>query len=244
MSKLVTKDLVVMLNKRKTILGGLFGMAGLLALAGCGGVPEHERECQWQGTPSWYCRHTAKADSYFVRGNTQTYFIPAYTGPKDYPVPDMPVYTDETLDQTLRASVVLGDYKEALSKTGLLALVERQGPYTLFAVPNYPLEHPTFSIEGSLMDVQNETLLKQLMAYTIVLGDYPPAKLRALIAKNGGSAELTTFYNEKLIVTVDPQTGELVTKNKSGQINKIWVNGIPQANGTLYVSQGLLDFVK
>lgn len=244
MSKLVTKDLVVMLNKRKTIIGGLFGMAGLLALAGCGGVPEHERECQWQGTPSWYCRHTAKADSYFVRGNTQPYFIPAYTGPKDYPVPDMPVYTDETLDQTLRASVVLGDYKEALSKTGLLALVERQGPYTLFAVPNYPLEHPSFSIEGSLMDVQNEALLKQLMAYTIVLGDYPPAKLRALIAKNGGSVGLTTFYNQKLFVTLDPQTGELVTKNQAGQINKIWINGIPQANGTLYVSQSLLNFIQ
>lgn len=233
-----------MLNKRKTIIGGLFGMAGLLALAGCGGVPEHERECQWQGTPSWYCRHTAKADSYFVRGNTQPYFIPAYTGPKDYPVPDMPVYTDETLDQTLRASVVLGDYKEALSKTGLLALVERQGPYTLFAVPNYPLEHPSFSIEGSLMDVQNEALLKQLMAYTIVLGDYPPAKLRALIAKNGGSVGLTTFYNQKLFVTLDPQTGELVTKNQAGQINKIWINGIPQANGTLYVSQSLLNFIQ
>lgn len=243
MSQSVTKDLVVMYKKSKSVMGGLLGMASLLALAGCGGVPEHERECQWEGTPSWYCRHTAKKDTYFVKGNTQSYFIPAYTGPKDFPIPDMPVYVDETLDQTLRASVVLGDYKQALQKTGLLALVERQGPYTLFAVPNYPMEHPSFAVDGSLMDVQNEVLLKQLMAYTIVLGNYPPAKLRELALKNGGSVELTTFYNQKLIVTIDPQTGEFLTKNKAGQVNKIWVNGIPQANGTLYVSQGLLNLV-
>lgn len=243
MSQSVTKNLVVIVKKRRSIAGGLLGMAGLLALAGCGGVPVHERECQWEGTPSWYCRHTAKQDNYFVKGNTKSYFIPAYTGPQEYPVPDMPVYVDEPLDQTLRASIVLGDYKQALQKTGLLALVERQGPYTLFAVPNQPMEHPTFAVDGSLMDVQNENLLKQLMGYTIVLGNYPPEKLRALVMKNGGSVELTTFYNQKLIVSIDPQTGEFVTKNKAGQVNKIWVNGIPQANGTLYVSQSLLNFI-
>ncbi|MDI2113368.1 fasciclin domain-containing protein [Commensalibacter nepenthis] len=244
MSPFKAQKLAVIVHKRKSIIGTLLGMAGLLAVAGCGGVPEHERECQWQGTPSWYCRHTAKKDTYFVRGNTQSYFIPVYTGAKEFPVPDMPVYTDETIDQTLRASIVLTDYKEALRKTELLALVERQGPYTVFAVPNHPMEHPSFAIEGSLMDVQNENLLKQLMGYTIVLGDYPPEKLRKLALKNGGSVELTTFYNEKLIVSINPETGEFVTKNKAGQINKIWVNGIPQANGTLYVSQGLLNFVK
>ncbi|MDI2089892.1 fasciclin domain-containing protein [Commensalibacter oyaizuii] len=243
MSQFVAKKPVVTVAKKKTTIAGLFGMASLFALAGCGGVPEHERECQWQGTPSWYCRHTAKIDPYFVRGNTKVYFIPAYTGPKDFPVSDMPVSVDNSIDQTLRSSTVLADYTAALKKTGLLALTERQGPYTIFAVANSPMEHPSFTVDGSLMDVKNENLLKRLMAYTIVLGDYPPEKLKALALKNGGSVALTTFYNDKLIVSVDPATGELVTKNKAGEVNKIWINGIPQSNGTLYVSQGLLNFI-
>lgn len=223
----------------------LLATIGLFSLGGCG-LPSsrNEQECQLQGTPSWYCRQTAKKDPLFVKGNSQVYSIPAYTGPKDFPVPEMPVYTDDAVDQTLRASIVLGDYMAALRKVGLLEMVARKGPYTLFAVPNQPMENPGFAVEGSLMDVSNENLLKRLMAYTIVSGDYPPEKLKALIAKQGGSVELTTVpYNDKLIVSLDPVTHELITKNKSGQVNKIWVNGIPQSNGTLYVSQGLLNIV-
>lgn len=230
---------------RKRISFFLLGVVGMFSLTGCitGGVPEHERECQWQGKPSWYCRHTAKADTYYSKGDTQVYFIPAYNGVKEFPVPDMPVYADETLDQTLRASVVLADYTAALKKTGLLATVERQGPYTLFAVPNVGMEKPGFPVQGSLMDVQNEAVLKRLMGYTIVLGSYTPEYLKTLILKQKGPVMLMTFYNDPLYVSLDETGQQLVVKNKAGEVNKIWVNGIPQANGVLYVTQGLLNIV-
>lgn len=228
--------------KDKKNLAYVLGIAGLFSLAGCtGGVPEHERECQWQGTPSWYCRHTSKTDPYFTKGDTQVYFIPAYNNVKEFPVPDMPVYVDESLDQTLRASIVLGDYTAALKKTGLMATVERKGPYTIFAVPNAGMEKPGLPIQGSLMDVQNESTLKRLMGYTIVMGSYTPEYLKSLVLKNHGTVTLTTFYNDPLFVSWDALNQQLIIKNKAGEVNKIWVNGIPQANGVLYVTQGLLN---
>lgn len=242
MKYLKAGSLADIFNHRK-ILAYLLSVTGLFSLANCGGVPEHERECQWHGTPSWYCRHTSKVDSYYFKGNTQVYFIPAYNSVKEFPVPDMPVYVDETLDQTLRASIVLGDYTEALKKTGLLATVERRGPYTIFAVPNAGMEKPSFPVNGSLMDVQNESTLKRLMGYTIVLGSYTPEYLKELVLKNNGTVTLTTFYNDPLFVSLDATKQQLVIKNKAGEENKIWVNGIPQANGVIYVTQGLLNIV-
>ncbi|CAK7192815.1 hypothetical protein COMNV_01024 [Commensalibacter sp. Nvir] len=210
-------------------------------ISGCGGVPEHERECQWQGTPHAYCAQTSKVDTYFVKGNAKPYFIPAYTDAKEFPVPDMPIFSDQPLDRTLRESIVLTNYKEALAKTGLLELIERKGPYTVFAVPNGPLEKPPFLVEGSIMDAANQNLLKQLMAYTIVLGNYPPDQLKQLILTHGGFYTLTTYYNKKLTVGIENQTGSFFTMNQRGEKNKIWINGIPQANGTLYVTQSLLN---
>lgn len=220
-------------------------VVGLLSLTNCkySGVPEHERECQWQGSPSWYCRHTAKADIYYTKGNTKVYFIPAYNNVKEFPVPDMPVYVDETLDQTLRASIVLADYAAALRKTGLFSLIERQGPYTVFAVPNAAMEKSNLPIHGSLMDVQNETVLKRLMGYTIVFGSYTPEYLKEQVLKHNGIFTLKTYYNDPLFVSLDASKQQLVIKNKAGEENKIWVNGIPQANGVIYVTQGLLNVV-
>ncbi len=219
------------------------GLIGLLSLSNCSGVPEHERECQWQGTPSWYCRHTAKADTYYFHGNTQLYFIPVYNNAKEFPVPAMPVYVDETLDQTLRASIILGDYTAALRKTGLFSIIERQGPYTIFAVPNEGMEKPKFPIQGSLMDVQNESTLKRLMGFTIVLGSYTPEYLKEQVLKHNGTFVLQTYYNDPLYISLDDSKQQLVVKNKVGEQNKIWVNGIPQANGVIYVTQGLLNVI-
>lgn len=232
-------------NYLKKISIQICGFIGLLSLVNCSnsGVPEHERECQWHGSPSWYCRHTAKVDTYYTKGSTKLYFIPSYNNVKEFPVPNMPVYADESLDQTVRASIVLADYTAALRKTGLLSIIERRGPYTLFAVPNAPMEKPKFFVNGSLMDVQNESYLKRLMGYTIVFGSYSPEYLKKLVLQHNGTYTLTTYYNDPLYISMDDTKQQLIVKNKVGERNKIWVNGIPQANGFIYVTQDLLNVV-
>lgn len=235
LQSVIEKRILTLKNMKKVALS--LGAISILSVTGCG----YNRECQTSGPNQNNCYKTKRVDPYNIKGNNSVYFIPAYTGAKDFPVPDMPVNTDETLEQTIRASIVLSDYAAALRKTGFMKLLDRVGPYTIFAIPNAGLETPPFPVNGSLMDVNNEALLHQLIGYSIVRGNYSPKKLQKAIQESGGTVALQTYTNQPLYVTVDPATGEFVTKNQAGQINRIWVNGIPQVNGTLYVSQGLLS---
>lgn len=171
------------------------------------------------------CESTARQDPLFVTPSADTLVFH-----------DTALFRDRTIDESVRGSLELADYSTALSLTGLLTELQRPGPYTVFAIPNEPLEAAQ---GGRLLDPAALPSLRRLMAYTVVPGFYPVATLRQMVAKQG-PVGLRTIDGDVLTVSVEPTTGELVLSDAQGRSNRIWLSSMPQSNGVLYATQSML----
>jgi uncharacterized surface protein with fasciclin (FAS1) repeats len=176
------------------------------------------------------CESTARQDPVFVRNSTDTLqFI------------DIPFFRDRPLDESLRSSLVLADYTTALNKTGLLALLQRPGPFTVFAIPNPSLEAAQAASGGHLLDPATIPSLRRQLGYTIVAGGYSDARLRTMIAQAHGPVALNTIYGDVLTVSLEPATNQLLLSDPTGRTNRIWLSSMPQSNGVLYATQTMLN---
>lgn len=154
---------------------------------------------------------------------------------------DVPIFRDRTVDEAIISSGELTDYAVALNRAGLLDTLRRAGPFTVFAVPNEPLEAEQKAAFGQLLSPESRTGLRRLLAYSIVPGRYTEAKLRRMIAKNNGPIGLATLDgHDTLGVSVEAATGQLLLSDPKGHTNRLWLVSVPQSNGVLYATQSLL----
>lgn len=167
--------------------------------------------------------------------------LPIIGSSKDIVFANVPVYTDRTVDESIVGSLELTDYALGLYRTGLLTLLQQNGPFTVFAPPNAPLEEQQHVMGGQLLSPADEPFLQRLMAYTIVPGAYSEHRLRAMVAHQRGPVALRTLGGrDVLTVSIEPATGQLLLSDAHGRTNRIWLSNVPQANGVLYVTQSLL----
>lgn len=177
------------------------------------------------------CESDARQDPLLVRGSSN-----------DIVFSNVPVFADRTADETIRSSLELTDYAVALRRTGLLDTLRQNGPFTVFAVPNEPLEAEQKAAYGQLLSPENNAGLRRLMAYTIVPGRYTEARLRRMIAARGGPIGLPTLEgHDVLTVLAEPATGQLLLRDPQGRVNRLWLTDVPQSNGVLYATQSLLS---
>lgn len=168
--------------------------------------------------------------------------LPIVGSSNDIVFADVPVYTDRTVDESIVGSLELTDYAVGLYRTGLLSTLQRNGPFTVFAPPNAPLEQQQHDAYGQLLAPANAPLLKRLLAYTIVPGSYSEQRLRTMIAHQHGPVALTTLDGRDVLTfSVEPGTGQLLLQDPQGRTNRIWLSNVPQSNGVLYVTQSLLS---
>jgi uncharacterized surface protein with fasciclin (FAS1) repeats len=176
------------------------------------------------------CESGARQDPFPIRGSTD-----------DIVFANVPVFRDRTVDESIKGSLELTDYEVALRRTGLLDTLRQNGPFTVFAVPNEPLEAEQANAYGQLLSPENHAGLRRLMAYSIVPGYYDEARLRGMIAQAHGPVGLTTLDgSDVLTVSAEPGTGQLLLSDPQGRTNRLWLANVPQSNGVLYVTQSLL----
>ena len=177
------------------------------------------------------CESGARQDPLLIRGSTD-----------DIVFANVPLSRDRTVDESIVASLELADYAVALDRAGLLDTLRRAGPFTVFAVPNEPLEAAQRDAGGALLRPDNHANLRRLMAYTIVPGRYTAATLRRMIAARRGPVGLTTLDgHDMLSVSVEPATGQLLLADALGRSDRVWLADVPQSNGVLYATQSLLS---
>ncbi|GBQ21989.1 beta-Ig-H3/fasciclin repeat containing protein [Gluconacetobacter sacchari DSM 12717] len=195
------------------------------------------------------CAPAARQDPLLVRADSRAAGIPTVSvehsylpatdqGRPDsrvaYGAPDTPVYRDRPLNETLRASVELADYTRALDLAGLMAVLRQPGPFTVFAVPNLPMER--FARGG----MPAPAVLRRTLAYSIVRGAYPAARLSRLAAQAPGKPiRLPTVDGGVVLLERDP-AGRLVLSDGAGQRAPVWIDGMVQSNGVLYLTRSLL----
>lgn len=175
------------------------------------------------------CESTARQDPLFVRDSTDAFVFDQSS-----------LFRDRPIDESLLGSLTLTDYTVALTRTGLLAQLQRPGPFTVFAVPNQPMEAAQRQAGGRLLDPAYRPSLTRQLAYTIVPGRYTTPVLRAAIAKARGPIALRTLDGDPLTVSVEPATNQLVLSDLQGHRNRLWMSDMPQSNGVLYATQSML----
>ncbi|MFW7269605.1 fasciclin domain-containing protein [Gluconacetobacter sp. Hr-1-5] len=200
------------------------------------------------------CAPAARQDAFLVRGDSRAAAIPtvsvehSYTPALDhgrpdsqvaYGAPDTPIYRDRPLNESLRGSIELADYTRALDLTGMMAPLREAGPFTVFAVSNLSMEQFARASDPS-GGIPAPAALRQALAYSIVRGAYPAARLRQLIAvAPGNRISLPTVAGGTVLVGRDP-AGRLVLSDGAGRAAPIWIDGMPQSNGVLYLTSSLL----
>ena len=175
------------------------------------------------------CESMARQDPLFVRNSADAFIYDQAA-----------LFRDRPINESLLGSLTLTDYTAALTQTGLLAELQRPGPYTVFAIPNGPLEDAQKEAGGHLLDPAYRPALARQMAYTIVPGHYATADLRGAIAKAHGPIALRTLHGDPLTVFVEPSTNQLVLADYQGHRNRLAMSDIPQSNGVLFATQSML----
>jgi len=175
------------------------------------------------------CESSARQDSLLVRPSSDA-IIDA----------GMPMYRDRPIDENLRRSLELTDYRVALNRAGLLDRLREAGPFTVFAVANAGMEAEQSAAGGALLDPANHPTLRRLLGYDIVPGLYPPERLRRMIARAQGPVALRTLDPAAPItVAIDPASSALTLRDRRGAVSALsWITS-RQSNGILYVSPGL-----
>ncbi|AOW47246.1 fasciclin [Acetobacter ascendens] len=206
----------------------------------------------------------ARQDTYKVANSTCSYMMPTVSGtrtyapakpstsseaePKSapdsqiaYPNPETPAFCDRPLSDTLPSSLEMADYTHLLNATGLLAILQQDGPFTVFGIPNSALETYDAQTGNKLTSPDNKAVIKEMLSYTIVKGRWPLAKIKqAALASPTQSVGLPTLNGQLLSAWVDGQSGQVVIGNGQGMVSHLWVTGIPQSNGVLYFIQDLV----
>lgn len=174
------------------------------------------------------CESQARQDPLFVHNSTDALVFK-----------DEALFRDRPLDDSLRGSLALTDYAVALDRTGLLTVLQRPGPFTVFAIPNQPLEQ-LMARDPHLLDPASLPGLRRTLSYTIVPGAYSEPRLRGMLSKSGGPVGLRTLDGDVLSVSIDPATSQLMLSDPSGQRTRLWLSNMPQSNGRLFVTQSML----
>lgn len=195
------------------------------------------------------CESGVRQDPLMVRGASTATIMPAVPQkapmpqPEDdqvissavaYDAPPTPSYADRPLSENIAGSLEIADYAHEMEVAGLMPLLRRAGPYTVFAIPNAPLE----SFMGQTPDAAR---MRRLLAYTVVPGRWDQARLRKKMARaHATQLGLKTIEGDVLTVAIEPKTNQLVLMNAAGTTNHLWLTGAPQSNGVLYFTQGTL----
>ncbi|CAI9121655.1 fasciclin domain-containing protein [Brytella acorum] len=202
------------------------------------------------------CESGARQDPWMVRPSARADVMPASSHEAQnaelisknvvsssvaFAAPTTMSYPDRPLAENLANSVEMSDYTVALESTGLMSTLRRAGPFTVFAVPNWPLEALAKQWPGGLQSPQFEPQMRAILSYTIVPGKWDEAHIRKVMAqRHVTTIALYTLNGAVLQVRLEAASGQLVLSNTRGEINRLWLTGLPQSNGVLYFTQGVL----
>lgn len=126
----------------------------------------------------------------------------------------------------------------AVKAAGLVATLQGDGPFTVFAPTNAAFEKLPAGAVDNLLKEENKTALSGVLTYHVVAGKLDSKELMQWIKQGNGTAELTTVAGGKLWIM---QKGNaLMLKDEKGGMANITIKDVHQSNGVIHVVDGVL----
>jgi uncharacterized surface protein with fasciclin (FAS1) repeats len=126
----------------------------------------------------------------------------------------------------------------AVKAAGLVATLEGQGPFTVFAPTNEAFEKLPPGTVATLLKPENKAMLVKILTYHVVSGKMSSSDIAAAIQAGGGKATLTTVEGEPLTASMDGD--KLVLTDAKGGTSTVTIANVMQSNGVIHVVDTVL----
>jgi uncharacterized surface protein with fasciclin (FAS1) repeats len=121
----------------------------------------------------------------------------------------------------------------AVKAAGLVDALQGSGPFTVFAPVNGAFsELPTGTVD-KLLKPENRDALTKVLTYHVVPGRLTFAKLKSLVKKGGGQAELRTLSGGTLYAMMNGPNN-ITIKDEKGDIADVTIYDVIQSNGVIH----------
>jgi len=126
----------------------------------------------------------------------------------------------------------------AVKAAGLVATLQGDGPFTVFAPTDAAFGMLPKGTVETLLKAENKPTLTAVLTYHVVPGTWSAAQLTDMVAKGGGKAELTTVQGGKLWVMPAGKGLEIV--DAKGGKSMVTTADVFQKNGVIHVVDHVL----
>ena len=126
----------------------------------------------------------------------------------------------------------------AVKAADLVATLQSEGPFTVFAPTNKAFEAlPKGTIE-TLLKVENKAKLATILTYHVVSGKLSSMDLMKMASDNMGKATLKTVAGENIYITIKGK--KLMVTDENGGMATITISDVNQSNGVIHVIDKVL----
>ncbi len=104
------------------------------------------------------------------------------------------------------ASVTPFEYQtlmRALKATHLQEILQKSGPFTVFAPSDSAFENMAADSMGELLKPENRNELRTILTYHIVAGELTASRILRALSRGEGAARFTTVQGEELLATME-----------------------------------------
>lgn len=121
----------------------------------------------------------------------------------------------------------------AIQGAGMVAKLETEGPYTIFAPTNNAFNTLPKGTVEELMKPENKERLEGILSYHIIPGNVTAAKLKELIKSNNNEYKLVTANDGNIMATID-DTGNVILTDGKGTKAKVVAADMNGSNGVIH----------
>ncbi len=120
----------------------------------------------------------------------------------------------------------------AVKATDMDDLLEKSGPFTVFAPSDAAFERFPADKLDKLMNSSDKSQLKALLGYHIVAGELTASRILKAMCRGNGKASFTTIQGKKLIAHMDGY--DIVLTDPLGNTARITQADVSQHNGIIH----------
>lgn len=120
----------------------------------------------------------------------------------------------------------------AVKAADLVATLNSEGPFTVFAPTNEAFAKLPEGTVESLLKAENKGTLTSILTYHVVAGKFMAADVLKAIKDNNGKFSITTVNGEKLTAYV--KDGKVMLKDAKGNKSTIILTDVDASNGVIH----------
>lgn len=114
-----------------------------------------------------------------------------------------PAAPDSRGKQAVGTSAEYQTLMRALKATHLQEILQKSGPFTVFAPSDSAFEKMDPASMGELLKPENRAELRTVLAYHIVAGELTASHILRALCRGEGAARFTTVQGEELLATME-----------------------------------------